>query len=115
VRVPNAMLRDTVTLERFEGSGAMGTLYAEPETIRAAVQPTSRLVTDQNGRTVTIDALAIIRPEVGAVRPESRITSRGVTYRVFNCQPTPDERRPTHYELGLSRLAARGGTAGSGS
>lgn len=120
MRVPRELLRDTVTIEDFGGSGARGPVYDAPRSVRGSVQPTSRLATSQNaatgsfGVTVVIDALVVIRPEDGPVRPESRVTARGVGYRVVQSYPMPDERRPSHYELALARHASAGGV-GSGS
>lgn len=106
MRVPRFLLRDTIALEDYGGSGARGPLYATSRNVRGSVQPKTALVTDSRGQAVTITALVIIRPEDGPVPAESRATTRGVTYRVIQAYPMPDERRPTHYELVLSKFVA---------
>lgn len=115
MRVPSELLRFKVTVEDFVGPGALGPVYGKPRVVRASVQSTYRLVTSSPGYTVTVDALVIVRPEVGPVLPESRVTARGTVYRVFQCYAMPDERRPSHYELHLTRFASLGGGTGSGS
>jgi hypothetical protein len=115
VRVPLALLRTPLTVEAFEGSGAHGPRFAEPVVIRSSVQPTNRLVLEPGGRTLAIDALAVIRPEAGPVRPESRVHAEDVTYRVVRCYAMPDPLRPSSYELSLAKIADTGAAVGSGS
>lgn len=117
MRVPRELLRDTVTVEDYDGSGAHGPLYRDPRGMCASLQGASRLFTDSRGQTITVDTLAIIRPEDGPVRPESKVFefTSGVEYRVAQCVPIPDARRPAHYELLLTRYAQARGGAGSGS
>jgi len=115
VRVPRQLLRELILVEDFGGSGARGPLFeAREKPVRASVQPTMKLFTDASGQQYAIDALVIIRPEDGPVRPESKITARGEKYRVVRTYPMPDERRPSHYELAVSKWFPQGG-AGSGS
>lgn len=104
MRVPRQLLRDAATVEAYGGSGALGPLYAAETEIRISIQPTTRVVSAPDGEALTIDTMAIIRPEDGPLRPESRVTARGIRYRVVECYPMPDERRPTHYELSLAKF-----------
>jgi len=120
VRVPHQLLREKATIRDFGGNGARGVLYGEPRVVRCQVQPTMKAFTDASGVELTIEALAVIRPEDGPVRPESRLVVRDVQYRVVSAYPMPDDRRPSHWELALARFAAgstSGGpaTGGSGS
>lgn len=105
MRIPTHLLRETIAVQDFTGSGAKGPTYAVSRSLRASVQATSRLVTDATGRTVTVDLVALVRPEKGPVPVESRVTWAGSAYRVVQAVPMPDSRRPTHYELGLMRYA----------
>lgn len=106
MRVPKELLRDSISVLDYGGSGAHGPLYAAPRSVRASVQPTQHDFTDSRGVTVTVNTLAIIRPEDGPVPVESRVTAEGITYRVMQCYAMPDTRRPSHYELALARLGA---------
>ena len=53
---------------------------------------------------VVRDTLAMIRPEDGPVAPQSRITWGTEKFRVETCYAMPDTRRPSHYELSLTRF-----------
>lgn len=105
MRVPNQILRERIVIENYEGSGARGPVYAEPRTVRANVQQTSRLMTDNDGSQVTADTLCIIRPEAGPVPAESRVEWNGQTFRVIRAYPMPDTRRPSQWELAMSVYA----------
>lgn len=116
MRIPRQVLRDTVTLERFGGSGAMGPLYGAPETLRASFQGTARATSSSDGAVLAVTAAVFIRPEDGPVRPESRVTrSDGTRYRVVECYPMPDERRPSYYSLVCEKFATGYSGSGSGS
>lgn len=106
MRVPHELLRETIAIEDFTGSGARGPVYAPARNVRASMQQTTRLFIDGRGNQRTVDILGIVRPEAGPVATESRVTWMGVTYRVEACYPMPDSRRPYHYELALIRLAS---------
>lgn len=105
MRVPHSQLRETVSVEDFAGSGSHGPVYAAARSVRASMQPTSRLLIEDNGREVTVTVLGIIRPEAGPVPVQSRVTWAGVVYRVATSIPMPDTRRPDHWEIGLVRYA----------
>lgn len=105
MRIPNSALRESISVADWAGSGAHGTTHGAPRTIRAAVQPTSRLVVDARGKEVVAELQVLIRPEAGPVRPESKVTWAGVVYRVLAAVPMPDTRRPSHHELFLTRYA----------
>ena len=115
MRVPSELLRFSITVEDFAGSGALGPVYGEPRVIRASVQSTLQTVTTASGQTVTIDTLLLIRPDAGPIRPESRVTARNTLYKVVECYAMPDERRPYYYDVKLARFASLGGSLGSGS
>ncbi len=104
MRVPTFALRETISIQDFRGSGSHGPVYADARVVRASVQETSRLVTDTRGRAVTLELLAQVRPESGPVLIESRVAWQGRVYRVVTAYASPDTRRPTHWELGLSRF-----------
>jgi hypothetical protein len=117
VRVPKELLRDTITVEDYEGAGARGAIYGEPRQVRAQVQPTARVWVerDNTGVSQDIDALAVIRPEDGPISVESRVIWGGTRWRVVRSYAMPDERRPYHHELALTRYSTvRSGGSGSG-
>lgn len=103
MRVPRNLLRDTILVEAYAGSGSRGPSYGDPAEMRANVQPTSKLAMTADGRQVVTELLAVIRPETD-VPVESRVTYRGQKYRVVMAAPMPDEFRPAHRELTLGRL-----------
>jgi hypothetical protein len=116
MRIPRELLRETASVEDYGGAGAHGPLFAAPRSMRASIQPTSKLVGDAQGATVAVDVLVMIRPEDGPVRPESRVTTRGVVYRVAQAYAMPDERRPSYFELALTRYdVSEAWPGGSGS
>lgn len=120
MRVPKELLRDTLTVRDFVGSGARGAVYGEPRTVKAQIQPTARvwIERDNTGVSQDIDALVVIRPEDGPVTVESIIESSqvgGQKWRVIRAYAMPDERRPYHWELALTRYANPTSGQGSGS
>lgn len=108
----------TIVIRDYQGSGAFGAVYGEPRTVKAQVQPTSRvwIERDNTGVSQDIDALAIVRPEDGPVEVESVIEYGGYPkWRVIRSYSMPDDRRPYHYELALTRYANPASGPGSGS
>ena len=105
MRVPHALLRDTIAIEDYGGSGGMGPTFSASRNVRASVQATDRLVTDAQGRVVSTVSRVVIRPEAGPVPPESRVTFAGRKYRVVEAYPVPDARRPSQWELTLAAWA----------
>lgn len=101
MRVPRQLLRETITVEDYAGTGARGPVYVAGRPVRASMQQTSRLMSDARGNQITVDILATIRPENGPVPPESRVTWGSLVFRVAASHPYPDSRRPSHYELSL--------------
>lgn len=105
MRIPRELLREVLVISDLTGAGAHGNVYTAGRTVRGAFQQTSRLVSDSQGRQVSLEALVLIRPEDGPVTVESKVGIWGQTFRVIQCQPMPDSRRPSHYELSLARYA----------
>ena len=105
MRVPRYLLRETLAVEAYAGSGAKGPVYTPARDVRANVQDTTRMTTDSRGTQRVVDVLAIIRPEDGPLATETRVTWNGIVFRVASCMPIPDSRRPTHYELEMLRYS----------
>jgi hypothetical protein len=70
---------------------------------------------DNTGVTQDIDALAVIRPEDGPVEVETIVEYGDVKWRVIRAYAMPDTRRPSHWELALTRYANPASGPGSGS
>jgi hypothetical protein len=104
MRIPRNFLRDTITVEASQGSGARGPTYASAAVIKASVQPSNRLAVMPDGRQIVADLQVLIRPEE-TVPVESRVTWLTKGYRVLMASPMPDEFRPTHIELLLGAFA----------
>jgi hypothetical protein len=117
MRIPHTLLRMEVDIREYGGSGARGAVYGDTRTVRADVQATTRVWVerDNTGVSQDIDALAIIRPEDGPIPVESIIEHGGVKWRVVRSYGMPDERRPYHWELALTRYANPASGGGSGS
>jgi len=104
MKVPTQLLRETIVVSDYEGSGSRGPKFGAQRTISALMQPTSRLVTDTDGNLVTVGIVMIIRPEDGPVAPRSKVVWGSQGYRAASGLFFPDSRRPTHYEAGLVAL-----------
>ena len=117
MRVPNELLRNTITVRAYLGQGARGASYGEPRTMKAQVQPTARvwIERDNTGVSQDIDALIVVRPESGPVAVESIIEYGGEKFRVIRSYDMPDERRPSHIELAVTRYSTTASVGGSGS
>lgn len=103
MRVPRQFLRFEAIVRDFDGSGGRGPVFGEPRAIRCSIQPTFARVASNGRSTLIIDTLLIIRPEDGPVRPQSTVEAQGVVYQVIEAYPTPDPRRPSHWELRCSK------------
>jgi hypothetical protein len=115
VKIPRQLLRDVITIRDFAGSGSLGPTFGAPRTLRASVQPTTRVIVGPDGRNLQCSAMILIRPEDGPIRPESRVTYPPDAYRVLVCEPMPDRRRPTHYEILAETWIGAAPSSGSGS
>lgn len=103
MRIPRNYLRDELTVENYAGSGARGAVYAPGRAVRASVQPTTRSTSDPSGRIIQAVLAVVVRPEED-IPVESRVTYGGQRYRVAQSDLMPDDFRPSHRELVLSRL-----------
>ena len=99
MRIPHEALRETLSVEDYAGSGAMGSVFAAPRSVRANIQVTNRLIIEARGRQVYANTLILIRPEDGPIPIESRVVHGTDTFRVVRAFAMPDTRRPTHWEL----------------
>lgn len=101
--VPFEALRDVISIEDAAGESAYGETFAQSRDMWASVQDIERLITNDQGTEVSIDALIIIRPEAGPVPIGSRLTFGADMYRVVKAFAIPDSHSPSHYEL-MARL-----------
>ncbi|MET7333275.1 hypothetical protein [Nonomuraea sp. NPDC005650] len=101
--VPAWLLRHTVLVEPFEGSGPIGAEYGEQTPVRCLVEEKRRLVRDAEGAEV-VSETTFYAPLGTVCPPESRVTlpSGRVTYAIVSAPhdggglPTPD-----HLEVAL--------------
>ena len=83
----------------------MGPVFGTARAVRASVQATGKLLTNAEGQVVSTVSRVVIRPEDGPVAVGSKVTFVGEHFRVVEAYPVPDARRPTQWELLLSRWA----------
>jgi hypothetical protein len=107
VTIPSSLLRETITLEPFEGSGAYGPIYGAQQTLRARVEGKRRVVRKEDGTDLISSATAFVRPGVD-IATESRVThlrhgaSEPTVYEVVDVLPGEGLSRPAYLELLLS-------------
>lgn len=106
MKIPTFLLKDTISLEKYAGSGAHGPVYDGVVSVKAVFQDTTKLITNLRGVVVAASAAVLIRPEDGPVPVESRATVRSVVYRVASANPFPNEVSPYYWELLLDQYAA---------
>ena len=85
MRAPRWLFRQRVTLERLEGSGAYGPVYAAPVEVLARIEPGHRLVRDRLGQEVVAMATAYLPADV-AIGVDDRLTWDGRTYTVIEAR-----------------------------
>lgn len=103
MRIARHRLRSVLGVEALAGQGARGAVYSPTRDVRASVQPSTRLSTDAQGRTIEAVLGVVVRPEE-VIPVESRVTYLGQVYRVSEAVLMPDDLRPSHLELTLTRL-----------
>lgn len=103
MRIPGSLLRDRISVEDYSGTGAYGPAYGSPYAAKASVQPTHKLLVTADGRELTTDAEAFVRPDV-TPPAESRVTWNGKRYRVLALDPMAGSEKPGHNVLRLGRI-----------
>lgn len=97
MRIPSAVLRDTVVVETYLGDGAHGPDYADPVTVRCVIRARRRLVRGADGNVAlcetSFDAAA---KDAGRFTPESRITVDGHATTVITSSPQHVNGRVSH-------------------
>lgn len=115
MKIPRQLLREIITVRDWSDSGSFGPVFGQPHTLRASVQPTTRVIIGADGRSLQCSAQILIRPEDGPIRPESRVSLGSDGWRVIVCEPVPDHRRPTHFEILAETWTGAIPASGSGS
>lgn len=103
-KIPGWLYRHRIKVQRHEGEGAYGPVYAEPVTLKGLVEDEVRLVRDRTGAEVVSSTSVILPPSTADIPAESLVTvPSGRTTRVIIAAradgaglPTPD-----HLELFL--------------
>lgn len=100
MRIPNELLRQKMTLEKYDGQGARTPTFEAPLTnVRCSAQSIENLKVEWKDEEVLVKYLVIVRPELGRVPLGSRVTIDSDVYRVIKVIPIPDWARPSHVEL----------------
>lgn len=99
--IPTALLRETVTVEPYEGTTGQGEpTYGEPLTYRARILGKRRAARTKDGTDVISDAVAVIRPSGREFPPESRLTrADGRIYEVLGVAASEDLHSTHNEEL----------------
>jgi hypothetical protein len=97
--MPGFLMRDRIVVRRYNGSGAYGDTYSDPETVKARVEPTTKVHVGEQGQQEQATATVYVRPETAPIPPESTIMWAGREYRVMESADQPDAVRPSHREL----------------
>ena len=101
MKVPTSLLRETITVEAFLGTGAYGPSYGAAQSLRARVEGKRRVVRKADGTDLISSATATIRPDV-TVATESRVTHGANVYEVVDVIVGEGLTRPAYLELVLS-------------
>lgn len=97
MKIPTAVLRETLSVEAFEGSSAYGPVYSDPETVKARVEGKRRLVRSTSGTDLISSATAYVRPEVD--KPiGSRVTHGDRVYELVDVLPGEGLTGPALFE-----------------
>ena len=88
MKIRRSLLKDSVSVEPYTGSGAYGPVYGTAKTVRVNVDATRRLVRDATGREVVSEASLYVHPDDAAsFVPESRLTIGGRVSTVLVANP----------------------------
>lgn len=84
MQIPNYMLPQQVTIEKYIGKSATGYVFSEPVEYKARVEPSKQRVTTPNGDLVQTAYRAFMNPKAANddIPPLSRLTYNGTTFIV---------------------------------
>lgn len=80
------LLHQTATVERYEGDGAYGPVYADPATIACRVEQGTQLVRDAQGDEVVSSVRLYTTMDVDPIPAESRVTVDGTATTVLTTE-----------------------------
>jgi len=83
MKTRRALLKDTVTVSTRTGEGAYGPTYADPQTIRCAIDETRRLVRDTAGDQAVSEATLTLHPASDVLDPAGQVVGRVDPLAVF--------------------------------
>lgn len=72
--IPVWLLRHTVTVEPYEGTGSYGPIYGAPVLVRGFLDERTRLVRAPSGDEVTSSSTVYCRLDAVSAPPKSRVT-----------------------------------------
>lgn len=74
MRIPRSLTPHTVTVRRYQGNGAYGDVFGEPEVLHHVyVEEKTKMVVSGTTTGITSVAEITLRPEHGYVPPESEV------------------------------------------
>lgn len=101
MRIPNETLRQRAVVETYMGEGARGPTFAPPVAdVPVSSQVMAKIRVDWKDEEFLVTHMVLARPEVGATFAlGSRVTIGEEVLRVVKAFASPDDFRPTHFEL----------------
>ncbi len=105
VGIPARLLRDTLIVTPYTGSGAYGPVYGTEFSVTAYVEPGFRRVTNRRGEEVIASAFAVC-PASPTLNAGDRVTWEGRTYVIIDAQPLRPEGSVHHQEVYLQSEVA---------
>lgn len=102
MRIPGFMLRQSVSVRPYLGTGAYGDQWGDSFTVRCRIEPRNELIRDSAGNETVASAKMYTAPGV-AITPQSEVTWNGVVYDVMSVMPEPGPGGNIHHQEVLLR------------
>lgn len=96
--MPDLLLNQTATIEKYEGSGAYGPSYTDPVEYDCRFEPQQKKVTNENGEEIVSNGTFYFGPDVD-VNIKSLITYEGTEYEAVQINPVQGLSSLNHYEV----------------
>lgn len=88
MKIRRSLLTDTVSVQTFLGTGAVGRVLADPVSVKVKADSTRRLVRDSDGAEVVSELTLSVHPEDEArFTPESKLVYNGRASTVLTVSP----------------------------
>jgi hypothetical protein len=88
VKIRRSLLTDTVSVETYAGTGAVGPILADPVQVRVKADTTRRLVRDADGAEVVSELTLLVHPDDEAkFTPQTKLVWAGRGSTVLSVSP----------------------------